>query len=101
MSLVMILAGACISILAWMGAWKLRHQVRSLWLLMIYVFLLPVPYYFIIVGFRYQASLLPFALVMAAYAVYLLMPLSWRSANRVVGAQCHQSFTSPSYHREA
>lgn len=76
MSVVMTLVGTCLSALAFLGAWKLRNQLRTQWLLMVYVFVLPIPYYFIIVGFRYQSSLLPFALVTAAFALSQWMPPS-------------------------
>lgn len=82
MSLIMTLVGSGVSVLAFWGAWKLRHQFRTQWLLFVYVFVLPVPYYFIIVGFRYQSSLLPFALVMAAYAIYQWTPYLRHLAKR-------------------
>lgn len=82
MSLIMTLVGTCLSVLVFLGTWKLRHQLRAQWLLLVYAFVLPIPYYFIIVGFRYQSSLLPFALVMAAYALYQWTPLSRHLAKR-------------------
>lgn len=69
MSLVFIGAGTATSVLAGWGAWQLQGRLRVLWPLAVYVFVLPIPYYFIIVGFRYQSSLLPFVLIFAAWPI--------------------------------
>lgn len=63
------LANLLTSILAFLGFWALRGINRKFWLVWIFAFVLPIPYYFIIVGFRYQASTMAFVLIPAAYYV--------------------------------
>ena len=63
--------------LALYGTWAMRklntdHYPERLWSLWIYVYFLPVPYFLIITGFRYQASLMPFTLIPALYALTYL-----------------------------
>lgn len=58
--------GGATSLIAFWGIWRLRVQAMRFWPLWIYIFVLPIPYYLIIIGFRYQSSLLPFLLVPCA-----------------------------------
>lgn len=72
-SVCFIVIGALTSAFVLDGMRRLYRRGGLWWLLSVYVFLFPLPYYFIIVGFRYQSSLLPFALIPAAYSVSWLL----------------------------
>jgi hypothetical protein len=65
--------GGLTSLAAFWGVWRLRGQAARFWPLWLYVFFLPVPYYLIIVGFRYQSSLLPFLLIPCAVTLHALV----------------------------
>ena len=84
MGVVMTVAGTLTTLLAIPGAWLLRRRLRQLWPVFVLVFILPIPYYLMIIGFRYQASLMAFTLIPVAYclAVYLPVRLPWLNHHR-------------------
>ena len=67
--IVLTIAGVLTSFFTLYGTWSLRNQARRFWLVWIYIYFLPIPYYLIIVGFRYQSSLIAFSLIPAAYCI--------------------------------
>ena len=70
---VLTIAGLVTSIFTLWGTWQLRSNTRQLWLIWIYIYFLPIPYYLIIIGFRYQSSLMAFALIPSAYCLSVLV----------------------------
>jgi 4-amino-4-deoxy-L-arabinose transferase-like glycosyltransferase len=61
--------GFLTSLCALIGMWRLRAKFSSVWPLWIYVFIMPIPYYLVVIGFRYQSTLMPFLLIPAAYFI--------------------------------
>lgn len=67
LSVVSMLACTAATIAATLGWLLARKNAHTIWVLTLYCLLLPVPYYFIVVGFRFRATLSPFILAFAAY----------------------------------
>lgn len=91
--LLYCVVGGLTSLVALMGIWYLRGQAARFWPLWLYIFYLPIPYFFIIAGFRYQSSLLPFLLIPCAVAVTILV----EAARRRDWLLSSRHFLSPSY----
>ncbi|RLU01163.1 MAG: hypothetical protein D9N14_04255 [Ketobacter sp.] len=69
---VLTIAGTLTTVFALWGTWMLRQQADRLWLVWVYMYFLPIPYYLIIIGFRYQSSLMAFTLIPTAYCLACL-----------------------------
>ena len=67
LGLISLVACTLTSILAILGWLAARRAACSVWVISLYCFFLPLPYYFVIVGFRSRATLTPFLLAYAAY----------------------------------
>ena len=66
---LLIAAGALVTLFAIPGLRTLWCNRQQASILLVYIGILPIPYYLIIVGFRYQAALMPFVLIAAAITV--------------------------------
>lgn len=75
LGLMLITTGALTSLFAFIGLYNMDQPRSRLWALYVYLILLPVPFYLIVAGFRYQSALMSFTLIPAAYAVMLLIEL--------------------------
>lgn len=73
LGLLLTVSGAITSLFAFAGLYLVKQPRSRLWALYVYLILLPVPFYLIVAGFRYQSALMPFTLIPAAYAVLLLL----------------------------
>ena len=68
-AMAMVVSGLISSLIAFTGLYLLRQQLRRLWCLLIYIFILPAPFFLMIIGFRYQAAMMPFLIIPAAHAL--------------------------------
>ena len=73
LGLLLTLSGAVTSLFAFAGLYHIQRPRRRLWALYVYLILLPLPFYLIVAGFRYQSALMPFLLIPASHAVALLL----------------------------
>jgi len=76
---VLSLFGMLTAALSLYGTWLISRlhagqYPRRIWSLWVYIYFLPIPYFLIITGFRYQASLMAFILIPAIYALVQLLP---------------------------
>jgi 4-amino-4-deoxy-L-arabinose transferase-like glycosyltransferase len=67
MAIISVLACSITSLFGILGWLAARKGSRGVWILSLYCFLLPMPYYAVTVGFRFRSTLTPFLLVFAAY----------------------------------
>lgn len=73
LGLLLTVSGAITSLFALAGLLRVKSPRRQLWGLYTYLILLPLPFYLIVAGFRYQSALMPFTLIPASYAAMLLL----------------------------
>ena len=69
LGVVFTIYGTIISCLAFAGTWRWIKEKQPVWPILLLVYFLPIPYYFMVVGFRYQSSLMAFTLIPASFFV--------------------------------
>ena len=87
LGMLLIMTGTLTTAFAIIGLFHARQTPRKIWGVLVYLIVLPIPFYLIIVGFRYQSALMPTLLIPASYAVSVLA-LKWR--NRLSSTQWTQ-----------
>ncbi|HVL00846.1 MAG TPA: hypothetical protein VM553_13585 [Dongiaceae bacterium] len=75
--LILVLAGTLTTAMGIIGLFHAKTAWRQLWGILLYLIVLPIPFYLIIAGFRYQSALMPILLVPASHAVAILA-LKWK-----------------------
>lgn len=75
--LLLVISGTLTTIMAIIGLFNSNIARRSMWGILLYLIVLPIPFYLIIGGFRYQSALMPMLLVPAAHAVAALA-MKWK-----------------------
>ena len=78
LGMLLIMTGTLTTAFAIIGLFHARQTPRKIWGVLVYLIVLPIPFYLIIVGFRYQSALMPTLLIPASYAVSVLA-LKWRN----------------------
>ena len=82
LGILLILTGTLTTAFAIIGLFHARRTLRKIWGVLLYLIVLPIPFYLIIAGFRYQSALMPILLIPASYTVQILA-IKWRNRSVV------------------
>lgn len=85
MCVVSMLVCTLESVLGLLGILLARKRGKGAWPLVVYLIVFPLPYYLIMIGFRYHTTITPFLLIFAAY---------WLSQRLLEGSQVNTQTTT-------